>query len=149
MILIWKRKGWILMKKTLLPILLLVLALVLSGCGTSSQEELWKNALYNADTELGSGENLWQIQVKAGEKTIAITLHSQETILGTALLEAGLIAGEQGPYGLYVKQVNGITADYDQDGSYWGLYLNGEAASTGVDGAAYEEGTVYRLERIK
>ena len=45
----------------------------------------------------------------------------------------------------YVKKVNGITADYDVDQSYWGFYIDGEYAMTGVDGTSIEEGRIYRL----
>ena len=53
-----------------------------------------------------------------------------------ALLALDLIAGEDSQYGLYVKTVNGITADYDTDGSYWAFYIDGEYAQTGPGLAA-------------
>ena len=53
--------------------------------------------------------------------------------MGDALTELGLIEGEDSEYGLYVKTVNGITADYDTDGHYWAFYVDGEYAQTGVD----------------
>ena len=45
----------------------------------------------------------------------------------------GLIEGEDGPYGLYVMKVNGIAAIYEEDGSYWAFYENGEYGMTGID----------------
>ena len=39
------------------------------------------------------------------------------------LLSLDLIAGDEGEYGLYVKTVNGITADYETDGMYFDLAL--------------------------
>ena len=55
----------------------------------------------------------------------------------------GIIEGEQGPYGLYVKAVNGVYADYDTDGAYWAFYINGEYAETGVDMTEIDETAVY------
>ena len=55
-----------------------------------------------------------------------------ETV-GEALLEAGLVEGEDGPYGLYIKKVFGETADYDVDGTYWALYIGGEYSTQGAD----------------
>ena len=70
---------------------------------------------------------------------------------GKALLDQGVIAGEDSSYGLYVKTVNGETADYDADGTYWGLYINGEYAMTGVDATTLEAGATYafRVEKVE
>ena len=66
--------------------------------------------------------------------------------MGEALLEEKLIDGEQGNYGLYIKTVNGILADYDVDGTYWGVYVNGESAVTGVDSIEVTEGATYTFK---
>ena len=60
--------------------------------------------------------------------------------LRQALESAGLIAGEDSEFGLYVKVVDGITADYDIDGSWWGLYKGGEMLMTGVDSTPIADG---------
>ncbi|MBR4445115.1 MAG: DUF4430 domain-containing protein, partial [Solobacterium sp.] len=36
-------------------------------------------------------------------------------------------------YGLFINAVNGLTADYDKDGAYWAIYVNGEYGSYGAD----------------
>ena len=66
--------------------------------------------------------------------------------VGDALIAEGLIAGEQGDYGLYVKTVNGLTLDYETDGMYWGFYVNGEYALTGVDMTPITEGETYQMK---
>ncbi len=66
-------------------------------------------------------------------------------MLGDALQSLGYINGEQGPYGLYVKEVNGITADYDTDGTYWAFYINGEMSMKGVDQTEIVDGAIYSL----
>ena len=65
--------------------------------------------------------------------------------LGQALMDAGLIEGEEGAYGLYVKVVDGITADYDVDQSWWGLYKDGEMLITGVDSTPIADGDHFEL----
>ena len=60
--------------------------------------------------------------------------------------ELNLIAGDESEYGLYVKQVNGITADYDVDQTYWAFYINGEMAMTGVDTTDVEAGATYSFK---
>ena len=76
-------------------------------------------------------------------------IQTDKTTVGEALLEEGLIAGEEGVYGLYVKTVNGITADYDVDKTYWAFYINGEMAMTGVDSTKIEDGATYSFEVAK
>ena len=78
------------------------------------------------------------------DKTFEITT-TAETV-GDALIAEGLIAGEQGDYGLYVKTVNGLTLDYETDGMYWAFYINGEYAPTGVDMAPITEGETYQMK---
>ena len=73
-------------------------------------------------------------------------ISTDKNIVGDALLAEGLIAGEEGAYGLYVKTVNGITADYDVDKTYWAFYINGEYAFTGVDSTPIEEGATYTFK---
>ncbi len=41
--------------------------------------------------------------------------------------------GSDGDYGLYIESINGITADYDTDGAYWSIYVNGEYGMYGAD----------------
>ena len=136
------------MKRTLAFIsVLLLICLAVASCNTVSQEGLWENATYRRDTEFGEGAKTVQVQVKVGEDSVTFTIHTDKETLGDALLEHNLIAGEEGAYGLYVKFVNGIEADYDKDGSYWGFYKNGEMMLVGVDGAVIADGEHYELVR--
>lgn len=95
---------------------------------------------------LGEGETVFPLTVTDGEgKSAAYQIRTDETTVGAALQALGLIEGEEGAYGLYVKTVCGITADYDADGSYWAFYIDGEYASTGVDSTEIVPGCSYAL----
>lgn len=74
-----------------------------------------------------------------------ITVHTDEKTVGAALLALGLIAGDEGPYGLYIKTVNGVTADYDRDGVYWAFYVGDEYATSGVEQTQIVPGECYAL----
>lgn len=142
------------MKKTMqstLCILLAVLCLVcVTACGSTGGEKgLWENATYTEDTTFGSGSTKLMVEIKVEENTVTFTVNTDKTTVGDALLEHGLIAGDEGEYGMYVKKVNGITADYDVNQSYWAFYVNGEYAMAGVDATAIEAGATYRLEYAK
>lgn len=55
------------------------------------------------------------------------------------------IAGEESDYGLYITTVNGITADYNADGAYWSVYVNGEYGMYGVDTQPVTDGDAYSI----
>ena len=140
-----------LINSTVVTVVSLVLVFCLVACGgpTVDKTGLWENATYLKDTELGKGANTCVAEVVVGDQKITFTVHTDKTTVGAALLEHGIIAGEEGQYGLYIKNVNGITADYDVDQSYWSFYINGEYAMTGADMTDIAEGTVYRFEYTK
>lgn len=82
---------------------------------------------------------------KAGAET-SFNISTDKKMVGDALIEEGLIEGEEGAYGLYVKKVNGILADYSIDQTYWAFYVNGEYAFSGVDTTPVEEGAIYSFK---
>lgn len=137
------------MKKALSVLLAVVCLMALVSCGDVDSTGLWADAIYAEDTQLGDGAKALTVEVTAGEKTVVFTVMTDAETVGAALSEAGLLEGEQGAYGLYVKKVNGITADFDQDQTYWAFYLGGEYATAGVDTTAIEEGVTYQLVRTK
>ena len=145
---------------TLMLAMMLVASMVAStvGCGGSNQQA--QNSVQNTEVQstetqneesqvaiLGEGATQFAFTVidKEGNET-AFEIHTEKEIVGEALLELEMIAGEDGAYGLYVKTVNGITADYDVDQTYWAFYVNGEYATSGVDTTAIEEGMTYTFK---
>ena len=128
-------------------ILLLTLMLLAVSCKPTDGTDVWESATYRTDMEFGNGAKVVTVEVAAEEKVITFTVRTDKATVGEALMEHGLLAGDMGQYGLYVKVVNGITADYDIDQSYWAFYIDGEYAMTGVDATAITEGAVYRLAR--
>ena len=134
------------MKSTLAAVLVVICLFSLAACGnTASQTALWETATYLKDTELGQGAKTVVVAVKAEEQIVTFTVHTDETTVGDALLEHELIAGDESEYGLYVKAVNGITADYDVDKSYWAFYVGDDYATAGVDATEIKEGVTYQL----
>ncbi len=116
--------------------------------GNESVQEsgIWASAVYTSDVSVGEGSTVFTLKITAEDRTITVTVSTDEAVLGDALVAAGLIAGEEGDYGLYVKTVNGMTLDYDTDGMYWAFYIDGEYAVTGVDGENIDSAKVYELK---
>ena len=138
------------MKKMIRSVVLVALVLSFVLCLVSCNEKidaegLWENATYRSDKEFGKGEKTVEVEVKVEEQSVTFTIHTDADTLGTALLEHELIAGEDGQYGIYVKTVNGILADYDVNKSYWGFYQNGEYLMSGVDTTAIVGGEHFEI----
>ena len=137
------------MKKALSLVLVLVAILCLVSCNKIEKTGAWENATYRRDMEFGKGETTVQVEVKAEEQSVTFTINTDKKTLGEALIEHGLISGENGQFGLYVKLVNGIEADYDKDQTYWALYKNGEYMMSGVDTTEIADGEHYELVKAK
>ncbi len=98
-------------------------------------------------TAVGEGNTAFFFTVtdKDGTET-RFEVHTDKTIVGEALQDLGLIAGDEGEFGLYVKTVNGITVDYEKDGVYWAFYVDGQYATSGVDSTSITEGATYSFK---
>lgn len=147
------------MKRLLSFILCIVLVAAMAlfaGCSDSKKtetpsENITEQSEQTADVkELGEGNTKFDFTVadKDGNETKFVVKTDKKTV-GEALLDAGLIEGEEGQYGLYVKKVNGITADYEIDGTYWGFFVNDAMAPAGVDMTEIKEGESYAFKVSK
>ncbi len=137
--------------------LTVAMAFIMVGCSNNKQDGSNQNqplieagtnsGAENQTTILGEGKTkiLFTVVDKDGNET-NFEIHTDKETVGDALLEFDLIEGEAGDYGLYVKKVNGITADFDTDGTYWAFYVNGEYASSGVDKTSVKEGEAYSFK---
>ena len=121
------------MKKTLC--LLLALVLTLSALGLTGCKKENAAAAHTFTLEVTDLDG----------KVTKHEISTDKQTVGEALLEQGLISGDVGDYGLYVKTVDGMTADYDADGLYWAFYKSGEYLMTGVDTTEIADGEQYEL----
>ena len=130
-------------KQIKITALLLALATLfcLAACNTVDATGLWESATYRRDVTLGKGAKTVEVEIKAGDEAITVTVKTDANTLGEALLAHGLIEGEDG---LYTK-VNGMTADYSVNQSYWGFYKNGEMMMIGMDDTVIADGEHYEL----
>ena len=138
------------MKKFFAIILALVMALSLMACGnTAVQPDTDADAVAPVVTDgaaLGEGAHSFTLEITdADGKTITATIHTDAETVGEALSNLEIVRGEDSEFGLYIKTVNGITADYDVDQTYWAFYIDGEYAQTSVDMTAVNDGSVYKL----
>lgn len=140
------------MKKTLFTkllsfafcIVLIAAMALLAGCNDDANIS---NPVSSGVAETLTAEKSFTfVVVDTTGKETSFEISSDKATVGEALLDEGLIAGEDGQYGLYVKTVNGITLDYDTDGKYWAFYVNGEYGMTGVDATEIVAGATYSFK---
>lgn len=116
----------------------LIAAMVLTACGGKTEEPT------------GTGMKSFNFTVVDPDgNTESFTIESEAKTVGEALMAEGLVEGEDGPYGLYVKTVNGITLDYDTHGMYWAFYVNGEYGMSGCELTDIVEGSEYAFKAEK
>ena len=139
-------------KNKLALMLVIVMMISLASCDYFIRKdlpEIWQNATYVQDTELGEGSKTLVVKVEVEENSVTFTIHTDAETVGEALLNLGLIAGEESQYGLYIKQVNGMTADYDIDQTYWSLSKGGQMSMVGAGDTVIANGEHYELTRAK
>lgn len=134
-------------------VLITAIALFTSGCNdntsqaTSETATVAETAVQAESNVLGEGDTQFTFTVTdVGGNETEFEINTDKTTVGEALIELGLIDGDDGEFGLYVKTVNGITVDYDTDGKYWAFYVGDEYAVSGVDSTEIVEGETYSFK---
>ena len=155
------------MKNRTLKILSLLLALIIvaamatfmTSCGKEETAEPATTEAAPVDT--AAPADTGAVDVPTGEKEITVdvvddkggvtpfTLNTSAENLEDALVEANLVEGTESEYGLYITTVNGITADYDADGSWWAIQKDGEMLMTGARDTVIADGDHYELVYTK
>jgi len=133
------------MKKMGALLLTLVVVIASVGCTNAGKNDTPAQTITVKDgATIGEGSKSLAVEVVDGEgKSVSFTVKTDEKTVGEALQALQVPSGEEGPYGLYIKEVNGIVADYEKDATYWGFYINGEYAVTGADMTDAVDGDSY------
>ena len=141
-------------------VLIAVMALLTTGCNGNKTDEdpsepsSQANSVTTTVADSTTAETTETEAVKNFTFTVTHLDGTQKTFeisttkktVGEALLDEGIIEGEDGPYGLYVKTVDGETLDYDKDGKYWAFYEGDKYAAKGVDLTTITEGATYSFK---
>lgn len=120
-------------KKSLLVVLAVLIAAAVLCVGCKK-----------AETQTGSKTITVEI-IADGQDTVTKTIKTDAEFLRGALESVeGLIAGEESSYGLFVKTVNGLTAD-DAKQQWWCFTKGGEELFTGVDSTPIADGDKFEI----
>lgn len=141
-------KKTTLLLAVLCVVLIAVAALFATGTIGGKKASLENTAaiVKNGDV-VGTGATAFPFVIcdKDGNET-TVTVKTDKKMVGEALLDEKIVEGEMGDYGLYVKKVNGIVADYDADQTYWAFYINDAYAMTGIDETEITAGSTYMMK---
>lgn len=131
-----KNRWWIVLFAAIVCILIVV-AVKSSPSGSSDKKQVTLE-VYEED----------------GTKSADYTEETSEEMLSgymDQLVSEGSFSYEasQSSYGLYLESVNGEKADYDSDGAYWAIYVNGEYGQYSIDQQPLANGDVIELHYEK
>ncbi len=132
------------MKKIIALLLTLTLLLSLTACDKLFFLEKLSEPGVSADSV-----TFTFVAVDPDGKETSFEITTTKATVGEALQDQGLIDGEEGEYGLYIKTVNGITLDYNKDGMYWAFYENDQYALAGVDQTPIDPSVTYMIKAEK
>ena len=125
---------------------LLLVCLLSVGCQAQPEATgIWADATYTENTVLGEGDTVLTVIVSAEDKAVTFTVNTDKETVAEALLEHALIEGADGMYTI----VNGMTADYNVDQTYWAFYENDAYANQGMDTTNIDPSVTYKLVRSK
>ena len=134
-------------------LLLSVMVSISVACGTQGeapvhqplpQEQGNTNSTSTDVQDIGRGATYFLFEITDDDGNVSTwNINTDAITVGDALVRVGLIEGEQSEFGLMVLFVNGLRADYVEDGAWWAFYIDGEMAMEGVDTTKIEEGKTY------
>lgn len=140
------------MKKLLALILAALMLLSLAACTQAPADNEPENTTTQAATgneeTSSTADTKASISVKVVHKDGSEKVFTYETdkeFLGDVLLEAELIQGSDGPYGLEITHVDGEQAIYNDDKAYWALYEGDQYALQGISTTPVVDGGEYAL----
>ena len=97
------------------------------------------------ETQTGSKGYTVTVVHKDGSEKV-FEYRTDEEYLAGALLEEGLVSGEDSQYGLTIITVDGEAAVWATDNAYWAIWVGEEMAMTGASETPVYDGSTYKLE---
>lgn len=137
--------------------MLLLCSMLLVGCANGNEvssvvsdnnSDVTSVVVIEDKKELGDAtkEKTIQVLVDHGGPTTTVTLHTDAKTLADALTQSGLVQGEDSEYGLMIMTVDGDTADYAKDKTWWKLCdAEGNMTATGASQINIKDGDTYQL----
>lgn len=94
-------------------------------------------------------KNITLICVHSDGSEAKHSIRTNATNLEDAITGSDFVKGEEGPYGLYITEVDGEFAKYEVNNAYWAMYKGDVALETGAKDTTIAEGETYKLVYTK
>ena len=94
--------------------------------------------------ETTQGDKSVTVQIAYDDVTKSVNIDTNAEYLRAALEEKNLISGDESEFGLFVKVVDGRTAD-DAKQEWWCFTKGGETVMTGVDTTPIADGDTFEI----
>ena len=103
--------------------------------------------VFRAKPVAGSKEVTIEV-VDNQQETTTYELKTDAEYLRQAMEEAeGLtFSGTESEFGLMIDTVNGLYADFNADGAYWSIYVNGDYGNYGIDSQPVLDGDTFTIK---
>jgi len=134
-----KTKKWYQNKKALMGVVALIVVVIAMI--------FVYNALKPQPTQ-GTKAVKLEVTSADGEQTIYDTKTDAEFLkeVMDELAEQGFsYGGAESEFGLMIDTVNGELASFEENGSFWGIYVNGEFANYGISEQPVADGDIFGL----
>ena len=126
------------MKNKKLVIVAIVLAVIIG---------LMAGIWFATRPETETGSKAYTVTVVHKDGSVKdFSYRTDEEYLAGALLEEGLVSGEDSQYGLTIITVDGEDAVWATDNAYWAIWIGEEMAMTGASETTVYDGSTFRLE---
>lgn len=99
---------------------------------------------FNRPASSQGGKTITVEVVHKDESKKTFTCKTDEEYLAGALVTEGIVEDDPFETGMFFV-VDGETADYERDKSYWAVYEDGEYAQLGITELPIQDGGVYSL----
>ena len=100
---------------------------------------------YASQPETAEGAKTVEVEVVfADESTKEHTIYTDAEFLRGALEEEGMVKGDESEFGLFVKEVDGVTVD-DAKQEWWCFTQDGEFLNTGIDTTPIADGDHFEI----
>lgn len=122
-------------------IIAIAVALILLAVGV-------KAVLYfTADKPTGGEKSITiEVVMQDGTSSVYKVNTDAEYLLGAMQETEGLnFEGEEGPYGLSIYTINGVTANYNENDAYWAFYIGDVMCNYGVSQQPVNDGDAFKI----
>ena len=126
-------------------VLIAATALMMTSCGKdkkSGNDNTASSMSVSEKKEIGNGAVSFELTVEDKTGKTFYTVKTDEKTVGDALVKSKIATAKDG----MILKLNGVTADYNVDKTYWAFYVDGSYAQKGAFETEIEKDKSYMFK---